>query len=108
MVKKFFSYISKQFFLIFLRLNFKKNKFNNFKDLNFKQQEFINYKLIKHYIFKDDFIKNSTVRDVHTFNFLFYYQKLGGKKGIDLSKKIFSCGLININFIMNFLGLRIW
>ncbi len=87
MVKKFFSYISKQFFLIFLRLNFKKNKFNNFKDLNFKQQEFINYKLIKHYIFKDDFIKNSTIRDVHTFNFLFYYQKLGGKKGIDLSKK---------------------
>jgi hypothetical protein len=75
------------FQLFFLRLGFHKKNYKNFKELNFKQNDFINYKIIKYYILKDDFISKENTRDIHTFNFLFFYQKLGGKKGIELSKK---------------------
>lgn len=36
---------------------------------------------------KDNFTENITLLDIHTFNFLFFFQKLGGKEGIKLSKK---------------------
>ena len=87
----------KNFQLFFLRLGFHKKNYKNFKDLNFKQNDFINYKIIKYYVLKKNFInykivknyvlKNSfidniNIQDVHTFNFLFFYQKLGGKNGI--------------------------
>ena len=73
--------------LFFLQLSLSKKKYKNFKDLNFKQNDFINYKIIKYYILKDNFFNTTNIHDVHTFNFLFFYQKLGGKKGIELSKK---------------------
>ena len=72
---------------MFLKFRFKKYHFNNFKDLNFKQNDFINYKIIKNNILKENFINNTSVVDIHTFNFLFFFQKVGGKKGIELSKK---------------------
>jgi len=73
--------------LFFLRLGLGGKNYQNFKDLNFKQNDFINYKIVKSYVIKDNFIKNANILDVHTFNFLFFYQKIGGKKGIELSKK---------------------
>jgi uncharacterized heparinase superfamily protein len=86
-----FDYLYKNFLrtfqLFFLRLGLDGKNYQNFKDLNFKQNDFINYKIIKHYVVKDNFIKNVNILDGHMFNFLFFYQKLGGKKGIQLSKK---------------------
>ena len=87
MIEFLYKKFSRSFQLFFLRLDLSKNNFQNFKDLNFKQNDFINYKIVKHYVLKNNFITNINVRDVHTFNFLFFYQKLGGKKGIELSKK---------------------
>ena len=75
------------FQLFFLRVGLSGKNYQNFKDLNFKQNDFINYKIIKHYVVKDNFISNVNILDAHMFNFLFFYQKLGGKKGIELSKK---------------------
>ena len=75
------------FQLLFLRVGLSGKNYQNFKDLNFKQNDFINYKIIKHYVVKDNFISNVNILDAHMFNFLFFYQKLGGKKGIELSKK---------------------
>ncbi len=77
---------SRSFQLFFLRIGIGLKNYKNFRDLNFKQDDFINYKIIKHYVQKDNFVKNLTTQDIHTFNFLFFYQKLGGKKGIELSK----------------------
>ena len=73
--------------LFFLRLGLGKKNFRNFKDLNFKQNDFINYKMVKYYVLKNNFVNNVNTHDIHTFNFLWFYQKIGGKKGIDLSKK---------------------
>ena len=73
--------------LFLLRLGLGRKNYQNFKDLNFKQSDFNNYKIIKYYIVKDNFIDNVKNLDAHTFNFLFFYQKLGGKKGIELSKR---------------------
>ena len=87
MIKRIKIKFLKFFYLIFLRINFKKKHFNNYGDLNFKQKNFVNFNLIKHYLFKENFIFNTRIIDIHTFNFLIYYQKMGGKKGIDLSKK---------------------
>ncbi len=79
--------ILRYLYLFLLRFKFNKSQYFNFKDLNFKQNDFINYKIIKHYVLKDKFIKNTSIIDIHTFNFLLFYQKIGGKKGIELSKK---------------------
>lgn len=87
MTKLFLNSISRYFFLLILRVGITRNFYENFQDLNFKQNDFTNYKIIKHYLLKDDFINNISILDVHTFNFLLFCQKLGGKKGIDLSKK---------------------
>ena len=87
MIDFFYQNFSRNFQLFFLRLGFGKDNYKNFKDLNFKQNDFINYKIVKHYAVKDNFINNLNIQDIHTFNFLWFYQKLGGKKGIDLSKK---------------------
>jgi uncharacterized heparinase superfamily protein len=78
---------SRTFQLFFLRLGFSGRNYQNFKDLNFKENDFINYKIVKSYVIKNNFINSENIPDVHTFNFLFFYQKLGGKKGIELSKK---------------------
>ena len=87
MIDFLYKNFSKSFQLLFLRLGIGKKKYKNFEDLNFKQNDFINYKIIKYYILKNNFINNISSNDIHTFNFLCYYQKLGGKQGIELSKK---------------------
>ena len=87
MIDFLYKNFSRNFQLFFLRIGLGGKNYKNFKDLNFKQNDFINYKIIKYYVLKDNFINNINIQDVHTFNFLFFYQKLGGKKGIELSKK---------------------
>lgn len=87
MIKIFIENLLEYLLLLVLRLDFRKNVYTNFKDLNFKQADFTNYKIIKHYILKENFINNISILDIHNFNFLLFYQKVGGKKGIDLSKK---------------------
>jgi len=87
MINFLYHNISRNFQLFYLRLGLGKKNYKNFHDLNFKQNDFINYKVIKHYILKDNFVINTNTQDVHNFNFLFFYQKLGGKKSIELSKK---------------------
>ncbi len=87
MVNFLYKNFSRSFQLFFLRLGFGINNYKNFKDLNFKQNDFINYKIIKYYAVKDNFMNNINTQDIHAFNFLWFYQKLGGKKGIELSKK---------------------
>ena len=82
-----FQSFSRSAHLFFLRMGIGKKNYQNFKDLSFKQNDFINYKIIKYYVIKNNFIYNLNIKDVHTFNFLFFYKKLGGKKGIELSKK---------------------
>ena len=76
MIEFLYKKFSRSFQLFFLRLDLSKNNFQNFKDLNFKQNDFINYKIVKHYVLKNNFITNINIRDVHTFNFLFFYQIL--------------------------------
>ncbi len=93
----------KNFQLFFLRLGLNKKNYKNFKDLNFKQNDFINYKIVRYYILKDNFIQNISIREVHSFNFLFYYQKLGGKKGIELSKKNIFLWFEKFKYHKNFL-----
>ena len=87
MINFLYQNFSRNLQLFLLRLGLGKKKFKSFKDLNFKQNDFINYKIIKYYVLKENFINNLNIQDIHTFNFLFFYQKIGGKKGIELSKK---------------------
>src|SRR6056300_1423428 len=86
-----FDFLYKNFFrtfqLFLLSAGLGGKNYQNFKDLNFKQNDFINYKIIKHYVVKDNFINNFNILDANLFSFFFFYQKLGGKKGIELSKK---------------------
>jgi len=86
MINSLYHNFLRNFLLLYLRLGLGKN-YKNFKDLNFKQNDFINYKIVKYYILKENFIINQNTEDIHTFNFLSFFQKLGGKKGIELSKK---------------------
>ena len=76
MINFLYQNILRNFQLFFLRLGLGKTNYKNFKDLNFKQNDFINYKIIKYYIFKENFVINSSTKDIHSFNFLFFYQKL--------------------------------
>ena len=87
MINFIYKNFSKNFQLFFLRLGLSKKNYKNFRDLNFKQNDFINYKIIKYYVLKDNFINKINSHDIHTFNFLFFFQKMGGKQGIELSKK---------------------
>ncbi len=87
MIKVFFQNLSKFFYLLMLRVLPNMHKYKNFKDLNFKQNDFTNYRVVKHYILKENFIHNISILNIHSFDFLLFYQKLGGKKGIELSKK---------------------
>ena len=77
MIDFIYKNFSRNFQLFFLRIGFGKNNYKNFKDLNFKQNDFINYKIIKYYVLKNNFVNNLKIQDIHTFNFLFFYQKLG-------------------------------
>ena len=76
----------KKFFFIFIIYKFKSNRSLFFSELNFRKIDFSNYHLIKLFIFKDNFysLKN---KNIHSFDFLNFSNKLGGKIGINLSKE---------------------
>ena len=85
--------------IIFIHIIYKFKSFKNlsFLDLNFRKIDFTNYKQIKSYIFKEDFYKLKN-KNIHSFDFLNFSNKLGGKIGINLSKKsIFGWFKINRN-----------
>ena len=71
---------------IFLFIKFKSKKYLTFKDLNFRKIDFNNYSQIKTYIFKKKFFRVKN-KNVHSFDFLNFSNKLGGKIGINLSKE---------------------
>ncbi len=77
--------IIRKFFFIFIFLRFKSKKNVKFLNLNFKKNDFTNYSLIKSFIFKKNFFKVKN-RNIHSFDFLNYSNRLGGKIGINLSK----------------------
>ena len=74
--------------IIFIHIvvKFKSFKKFSFINLNFRKIDFTNYKQIKSFIFKENFYKSKN-KNIHTFDFLNFSNKLGGKIGINLSKK---------------------
>ena len=75
---------------IFITYKFKSKKNLVFSDLNFRKNDFTNYFQVKSYIFKKNFY-NLNNKNIHSFDFLNFSNKLGGKIGINLSKEsIFS------------------
>ena len=75
----------RKFFFIFFVLKIKTYKNLSFKNLNFRKNDFTNYDQIKSFIFKKNFIKTKS-KNIHSFDFLNFSNKLGGKIGINLSK----------------------
>ena len=89
---KFFSRIYLIFFWKFFFVQIDKYNFNN---LNFRHVDFTNYKKIKGLIFKDNLFKINNYH-VNSFEFLNFSKNLGGKVGINVSKKnIFNWFKIN-------------
>jgi len=87
MIKVFFNKIQKFIFFYYWLCFPKKIDKLKLNDLNFKKIDFVNYQKIKSYFFKENFfIKYSSV-ETHSFDFLYFAKKLGGKTGIELSKK---------------------
>jgi len=83
------------FLLITSRLNSKKNL--SYLDLNFRKIDFTNHNKIKSFIFKKNFYVYKN-KNVQSFDFLNFSNKLGGKVGINLSKKaIFGWYKLNKN-----------
>ena len=80
-------YICKKVLFIFLVLRFKSRRKLSFLELNFRKIDFTNYKQVKLFIFKKNFYLNKN-KNIHTFDFLNFSKKLGGKIGINLSKKV--------------------
>ena len=82
---------------IFIILRFKSRKNLSFLDLNFKKVDFTNYYLIKTFIFKKNFY-NTKNKNIHSFDFLNFSNRLGGKIGINLSRdSIFGWFKLNKN-----------
>ncbi|MAJ85395.1 MAG: hypothetical protein CL687_00270 [Candidatus Pelagibacter sp.] len=71
---------------VFVLFKFFSNKNLVFVDLNFRRIDFTNYTIIKSFIFKNNFFKLKD-KSVHNFDFLNFSNKLGGKIGLNLSKK---------------------
>ena len=76
----------KKIIFIYIIYKFKSYKNLSFLDLNFRKIDFTNYKNIKSFIFKENFYKIKN-KNIHSFDFLNFSNKLGGKIGINLSKK---------------------
>ena len=74
--------------IIFIHIIYKFKSYKNlsFLNLNFRKMDFTNYTLIKSFIFKDNFYRLKN-KNIHSFDFLNFSNKLGGKIGINLSKK---------------------
>ena len=87
MIKKTISPLLRIIFLFYIFIIPKRIKFGNLENLDFKKADFINYKKIKLLIFKNDFIKNNSEQVINNFDFINYSIKIGGKKGIEISKK---------------------
>ena len=81
---------------IYILCKFKSYKNLSFVDLNFRKIDFTNYKIIKSFIFKENFYKLKN-KNIHNFDFLNFSNKLGGKIGINLSKKLSLAGMLNKN-----------
>ena len=93
--------IIRKIFFIHIIFKFKSYKHLSFLDLNFRKIDFTNYQLIKSFIFKKNFytLKN---KNIHSFDFLNFSNKLGGKIGINLSREsIFNWFKIN-KYRLNF------
>ena len=71
---------------IFIIYKFKSKKNLVFSDLNFRKNDFTNYFQVKSYIFKKNFYYLNN-KNIHSFDFLNFSNKLGGKIGINLSKE---------------------
>ena len=69
-------------YIIYIFKSFKKL---SFIDLNFRKANFTNYKQIKSFIFKENFYRLKN-KNIHSFDFLNFSNKIGGKIGINLSK----------------------
>ena len=87
----------KKIILIFIILQFKSKKNLSYIDLNFRKIDFTNEEKIKSFIFKKNFYINKN-KNIHSFDFLNFSNKLGGKIGINLSKEaIFGWNKLNRN-----------
>ena len=83
------------FLLITSKFNSKKNL--SYLDLNFRKIDFTNNNKVKSFIFKKNFYTYKN-KNIHSFDFLNFSNKLGGKIGINLSKKaIFGWYRLNKN-----------
>ena len=78
--------IIRKIFFIYIIFKFKSYKHLSFLDLNFRKTDFTNYKQVKTFIFKENFYKLNN-KNIHSFDFLNFSNKLGGKIGINLSKE---------------------
>ena len=89
--------IRKIFFVyILIKIYNRKNNLT-YSDLNFKKLDFANYKQIKSFIFKKNFYRLQN-KNVQSFDFLNFSRNLGGKIGINYSKKtIFEWNKLNKN-----------
>ena len=97
-IHKFIRFI----FVLYIFIFPKKIKFKNLNNLDFSKADFTNYKKIKILIFKNNFIKNNNELLINNFDFLKYSAKIGGKKGIEISKNnIFKWHEINNKKINN-------
>ncbi len=91
--------IIQKFIFVFILLKFKSKRKISFVDFNFRKNDFTNYQQIKTFIFKKNFYKTIN-KNIHSFDFLNFSNKLGGKIGINLSKEsIFNWHKINKNKI---------
>ncbi len=78
--------ILKKILFIFINFRFTSKKNLSYLDLNFRKIDFTNHNKVKTFIFKKDFFKYKN-KNIHTFDFLNFSNKLGGKMGINLSKE---------------------
>ncbi len=91
------SFIKKILFIFIFSKFISVKKNIKFDDLNFRKLDFSNYKQIKSFIFKKNFYKLQN-KYVQNFEFLNFSSNLGGKIGINLSKKsIFGWFRLNKN-----------
>ena len=87
MIKVFFNKIQKFIFCYYWLFFPKKIDKLNLNDLNFKKIDFVNYQKIRSYFFKENFFIKYSSLETHSFDFLYFAKTLGGKTGIELSKK---------------------
>ena len=87
MINILFNKIQKLIFCYYWLIFPKKIDKLNQNDLNFGRIDFVNYQKIRSYFFKSNFVKKYSSIETHSFDFLYFAKKLGGKSGIELSKE---------------------